>query len=126
MYLFLKRSWRYEEELGLDVCPLEHDSINKMLTVCTKSKTISEKHQAMACMSTAIREYFWYGREVFEKKRILFLQIIEECDLEFYLDDSILPTWETLIYEFKDKSKHYKASWKPQPQVKKHFKIPFF
>lgn len=100
---FLRRSWRFEPELGVRVCPIEHASIDKMLTMCVRSKTVSAEVQAVAVLDTATREYFWYGREVFEEKRKLFYRWIDELDLSMYLDRE-LPTWASLVDEFNKNS----------------------
>jgi hypothetical protein len=100
---FLKRTWRYEPELGLRVCPIDHDSINKMLTMCVASKTVSPELQGVAVLDTATREYFWYGKEIFEEKRKLFNKFIEELGLEPYLERN-LPTWSQLVSEFNTNS----------------------
>nr|ULG00007.1 MAG: hypothetical protein 1 [Marnaviridae sp.] len=97
---FLKRSWRYEPELDAYVCPIDHSSIEKMLTVCVRSKTISRELQAVAVVDTAIREYFWYGKEVFQEKREMLLQVIEENELAVYCEREF-PTWESLVTEFR-------------------------
>lgn len=96
---FLRRSWRYEEELGYRVCPIEHASIDKMLTMCVQSKTISMELQAVAVMDTAVREYFWYGKSIFEEKRALMLHFIEELNLQEYVERDF-PTWEQLKGDF--------------------------
>lgn len=101
---FLRRSWRYEPELNLHVCPIEHASIDKMLTMCVASKTISPQLQAIAIMHTAVREYFWYGKEIFLDKRKMFLEVIKDLNLEFYYEHEF-PTWEILVDEFKLNSK---------------------
>nr|ULG00015.1 MAG: hypothetical protein 1 [Marnaviridae sp.] len=100
---FLRRSWRFEEQLGYRVCPIEHASIEKMLTMCVESKTISRQLQAVAVLDTACREYFWYGEEIFHIKRALFYKWIEELNLFVYLDRQ-LPTWEQLKNEFVQNS----------------------
>lgn len=100
---FLRRTWRFEEELGYHVCPIEHDSIEKMLTMCVASKSISPQLQAVEVMHTAVREYFWYGKDIFLEKRNMFLEIIDECNLAVYVDRDF-PTWESLIAEFKQNS----------------------
>lgn len=97
---FLRRSWRYEPELDKFVCPIERDSINKMLTMCVPSKTISPELQCIEVMHTAVREFFWYGRESFEENRKLFLTFIDQLDLHIYVDRPF-PTWEQLINEYK-------------------------
>jgi hypothetical protein len=101
---FLRRSWRFEPELDCHVCPIEHDSIDKMLTMCVESKTISPQLQAVAVFDTACREYFWYGREVFEEKRDLFYKWAKELNLHVYFERD-LPSWQQLVDEFKLNSK---------------------
>jgi hypothetical protein len=96
---FLRRSWRFEPELDCMVCPIEHDSIDKMMTMCVESKTISKELQAIAVLNSAIREYFWYGYEIFQLKRKIFYEIIEELELIPYMDAE-LPTWDQLKGEF--------------------------
>lgn len=96
---FLRRSWRFEPELEYRVCPIEHASIDKMLTMCVRSKTISLELQAVEVMNTVVREYFWYGKEIFERKRALMLSFIEKLSLEEYVDRDF-PTWESLKGEF--------------------------
>lgn len=100
---FLRRRWRFEPQLNCMVCPIEHDSIDKMLTMCVESKTICKQLQAVAVLETACREYFWYGEEIFHQKRALFYRWIEELDLFAYLERS-LPTWEQLKNEFLENS----------------------
>lgn len=96
---FLRRSWRFEPALGFHVCPIEHASIEKMLTMCVESKTVSKQLQAVSVLDTATREYFWYGQDIFDVKRKLFNQWIEELDLRQYMERD-LPTWGQLIGEF--------------------------
>jgi hypothetical protein len=101
---FLRRSWRFEPELQSRVCPIEHDSIEKMLTTCVESKTVSMELHALSVLDTACREYFWYGKETFENKRKLFNSWIDELELLEYLERP-LPTWHSLCEEFKQNSK---------------------
>nr|ULF99949.1 MAG: hypothetical protein 1 [Marnaviridae sp.] len=101
---FLRRSWRFEPNLNCYVCPLEHDSIEKMLTMCVRSKTISMELQAIESMNTALREYFWYGKHVFDEKRKLFEFWVSQLSLEDYMARSF-PTWEVLVAEFEENSR---------------------
>lgn len=116
---FLKRTFRYDSDLDCYVAPLEHDSINKMLTVQVKSKTISAQAQSLATIHSAIREYFFYGKEEFNNRRALLKIIIEESGLSSYLIDHYcdeegniincstdLPTWEELKDTFFYNSRH--------------------
>jgi len=115
---FLKRTFRYDNDLECYLAPLEHDSINKMLTIQVKSKSVSPQAQALSAIQSAIREYFFYGKEEFNKRRALLRIIIEESGLDNYLinfkpDDfgdlqSVrvdLPTWEELVESFHHNSK---------------------
>jgi hypothetical protein len=116
---FLKRTFRFDEDMQCYLAPLEHDSLNKMLTVQVKSKTISAEAQALASIQSAIREYFFYGRKEFENRRALLQIIIEESGLSNYMTDHIvdedgnfipcnveLPTWEQLKETFFHNSRH--------------------
>lgn len=100
---FLKRSWRFESQLGCMVCPIDHSSISKMLTMCVESKTVSRQLQAVAVLNTACREYFWYGENIFHQRRALFYKWIDELDLYPYLEEP-LPTWGQLKREFEENS----------------------
>lgn len=103
---FLKRRWQYDPDVQAVLAPLEEDSIHKMLTKCVPGKTITPKAQAVAVISTALREYFFYGKSIFEEKTKLFKEVVEECELKDYIDDSTFPTWETLRNTFWENSTH--------------------
>ena len=109
---FLKRTWRWEPELDAYVCPLEHESIEKMLMVNVASKTIAKEAQAIAVVSTALREYFWYGREIFEKKQILLKGVVSKLNLDNYVEESTFPTFDSLKSDFKMYSKSFKRKFK--------------
>lgn len=97
---FLKRSWRWDSDVGAWLCPLDHDSIEKMLTVWVRSKSISKEVQCMAIISSAVSEYFFYGREVFEKRRAILQNVVRELDMELWITASVFPTWEELAIRF--------------------------
>jgi len=116
---FLKRTFRFDEDMQCFLAPLEHDSLNKMLTVQVKSKTISAEAQALSSIQSAIREYFFYGKKEFENRRALLQIIIQESGLDNYMIDNIidddgnfiqcnieLPTWEELRDSFFYNSRH--------------------
>jgi hypothetical protein len=69
---------------------------------------VSPQAHSIAVISTALREYFWYGREVFEKKTILFQEIVEECGLELYVMPTTFPSWQSLHDQFWENSEIYK------------------
>jgi hypothetical protein len=97
---FLKRTWRWDEDVKAHLCPLEEDSINKSLTVWCASKTITAKAQAVATMSSASAEYFFYGKNTFEQKRAMFLEVIQEIEAEAYVEPTSFPTYQELHDRF--------------------------
>lgn len=97
---FLKRSWRWDEDVGAMLCPLDHDSIEKMLMVNIRSKFVPHEAQCCSILSSAIREYYFYGKEIFNKKREIFNEAIKELNLEYWFEGRKLPTWEQLTNEF--------------------------
>lgn len=111
---FLKRKWRWDEDVGAYLCPLEHDSIEKMLTMCTESKTICAEAQAVDVIASASREYWFYGKTVFEEKRELLARAIQECELTDFVKSSTLPTWEELYNQFWRASKRVKIDTEVQ------------
>jgi hypothetical protein len=106
---FLKRSWRYDEEVGSHLAPLEHDSIEKMLMTWVRSKQISEEEQALAVISTAAREYFFYGRKIFEEKVLMLKNLMRQLDIEDWVLPSTFPTFDALKDEFWINSKRIKS-----------------
>lgn len=98
---FLKRSWRYEPELDAHVAPLDEDSIHKMLTTWIPSDSVSAYAQGEAVISTAVREYFWYGREVFEERSKVLKEIMAESCPPEYVEKHTFPSWETCIAAYR-------------------------
>jgi hypothetical protein len=47
-----------------------------------------------------VREYFFYGRDVYEEKRKLLSDMITALNLDAWVKDSTFPTWETLFEDF--------------------------
>jgi hypothetical protein len=105
---FLKRTWRWDEDVGAYVAPLDRSSIEKMLTVCVAKKNIGRPQHAMQVIATALREYFWYGKEEFETSLVKFHEIVGKANLELYDDGTIFPVWEELYSDFWSRSEHVK------------------
>ncbi len=101
---FLKRSYKYDDNLQAIVAPLSIDSINKMLTTWVASDSVSPEVQALATISSAIREYFFHGREIFEEKREMFIRLLVHLNLQHGVNTTILPTYEMLIERYNDAS----------------------
>ncbi len=101
---FLKRTYRYDPDLESIVAPLSEDSINKMLTTWVASDTISAEAQILAVISSAIREYFFYGKEKFEEKRNMFIRCLKHLNLDHMITPAILPSYETLRNSYIESS----------------------
>jgi len=102
---FLKREWRWDADVGAYLCPLEWDSIVKMLTVNVMSKSVSAKFQAVQTIGTAVRECFYYGKDKFEEMTTLLKEVVTENELDCYIEDSTFPSWESLRVKFWESSK---------------------
>lgn len=97
---FLKRSWRWNTDVGNWVCPLEEASIIKSLTVWLPSKSIDRFAQMVAVIASANAEYFFHGREVFEKHHAVFKKLLEREPFSFYVTESTLPGYDILVERF--------------------------
>lgn len=103
---FLKRSWRWDEEIGAFVCPLEESSIRKSLCIGIPSSTITREMHMLKIMLSAVNEWFWYGRERFETEREFLTKLALEFDLALELEMTPFPTWEESCIRFWAASKH--------------------
>jgi hypothetical protein len=101
---FLKRTWRWDEDVGAYMAPLEEDSIHKMLTTWIPSGTIDKYAQTIAVVQAANSEYFFYGKETFEKHHAFFRQLLLREPYCHYVTESTLPGWDEL------KDRFWKAS----------------
>jgi hypothetical protein len=97
---FLKRSWVYDDDVKFHLAPLEHDSIEKMLMVWVKSKSVSQEEQTISVVTTALREYFFYGKAVYNQKLLLFKNMIHDLNLDAWVNESTFLPWEQLVSEF--------------------------
>jgi hypothetical protein len=66
---FLKRHNIYNEELQQWMGALDEESIFKSLTSVLRSNSISLLEQSAQNIEGALREWFAYGREIYEKRR---------------------------------------------------------
>jgi hypothetical protein len=112
---FLKRKWRYDEDVGAWLCPLEEESIHKSLTTWVPSKSIDMYAQMVAVISSANSEYFFYGKEIFEHHHAFFKEILKQEPYDKYVMESTLPGWDDLVMRFWRASEHAspnsKKSW---------------
>jgi len=72
----------------------------------------TEAHSICA-IETALREYFYYGKNKFNERRKYFISLIERCNLQIWVKPSTLPTYEQCAYGFwmrygnKDKAESF-------------------
>ena len=95
------------DELGVMVAPLEEASIIGSLMVGITSNSVTDEFHAIQVIESALSEYFFYGREVFDKKRKMFLEIIEELDLALWIPARGLRSWDMCLNSYKTTSRRY-------------------
>ena len=90
---FLKRKFRFEEELNRYVAPIDEKSISKMLHchLVKKGSDITMRERSAQAMQTACVEWFLHGREIFELRREQLLAVAHKNGLDNIVK---LPTWE--------------------------------
>jgi hypothetical protein len=104
---FLKREWRFDEDMQCQLAPLELASIHKMLTVNVLSKTITPEEQSVMTIRSALGEWFFHGKTEFEARRQDMIQVVKECELEPFMQTGSLPTWHELRDAFEQNSQWY-------------------
>lgn len=118
---FLKRTWRFEKELGHFVCPLEEESIEKMLMVWTRSSSIVWEEQVVAILTSANMEYFWYGKDIYLEKQKLFKNLVQSLPMSAeWIEPHVFPSWEDMCDKYYQSSGLVKQSEEyelPRPVV---------
>lgn len=108
---YLKRSFRFDVERDVWTAPLNEASILKRLFVMDPSKVLTHEEQCGEALSSSLRDYFEYGRDVFDDRRIKLMKVASECGLINYVGCGF-PCYDTFVSEYKSK---YKSSPIPQP-----------
>jgi len=72
-----------------------------MLTRCVRTREHVPEYHMLEVVNTALSEYFWYGKNIFEDRRRLFVNILEEAGLlkiapSYY----VVPTWKDLYERY--------------------------
>ena len=93
---FLKRGFRFDDDLQMIVAPLEHDSIEKTLMVHLESDFLSEEEQCISAIQNCLGEYFYYGRDVYQQKLQLLKEVVQECNLQDWVTDKTFMSFEQL------------------------------
>jgi len=103
---FLKRTWRYAG--GVYFCPLERDSLVKMMMLTIPSKMVSSDVQHAALLDTYLRESFHHGLTEFTIARTLVEEILETYQLDFCYPGGSPPTYQKLLLDFEDAGRKIK------------------
>jgi hypothetical protein len=77
----LKRKNVYNKELGMFMGALSEDSIFKSLHAVLRSKDVLPEQQAACNIDGALREWFFHGEEVYEKRRAQMKRVAESTDI---------------------------------------------
>jgi hypothetical protein len=104
---FLRRRWVYSSDVGSHLAQLEHESIAKSLLYHIPSQVVCVEKLAADAMLGALREYFAYGRAVFDDKREIFVQIVARHQLQYYFGG--FPTYDQMVDEYLEKGKESSA-----------------
>jgi hypothetical protein len=101
---FLKRNFVYNEEVDAVFAPLEEDSIWKSLMIWIPSKDECPQRQAVDIVRSAVQEWFFYGRERYEREVLFLRKMVHDVGLWPYVDYGIFPTWDCLKNRFNTNS----------------------
>jgi len=101
---FLKRKWRYDEEVQAWLCPLEMSSLHKTLTVGIPSKTIDENEQMVELILCVNNELFFHGRKEFEKHHDFFKSILDRSPFSCVVKAQTLMNFDELVERYQQKT----------------------
>jgi hypothetical protein len=98
---FLKRGFRFDEDIGSWVAPLEVDSISKSLHnyMYNKGSDVLSTQIAAQALSAANMEFFYHGREVFEQRRSELYAVAEKAGILDVFEG--LDTYDELLNRFE-------------------------
>jgi hypothetical protein len=97
---FLKRTWRFDEDVGAYLAPLEEASIHRSLTMWVPSGSVDCYKQMVDVVVAANNEYFFYGRDTFGKHHKFFQSVLSTHPMDKYVTDTTLPSWDELKDRF--------------------------
>lgn len=100
---FLKRLFRYDENLGRYVAPLEVDSLAKSLHnyMHNKGSDTTPEEIAGASIRNALQEFFYHGKDIYEERRSQLELITQKNDLTIFVGD--IPTYGEMLKDVLDR-----------------------
>lgn len=97
-----KRSIRVDEESGMTMCPIEWESINKMITTVVKGGPLSVEQKFAASYEAAIQEFAMYGRETYDLYVPKLLGLADEFGYRQFMEHIL--SYETILERFRNAS----------------------
>ncbi|APG78521.1 hypothetical protein 1 [Wenzhou picorna-like virus 12] len=97
---FLKRSFRYDPDVGAIVAPLAWDSLWKMTSCGLPSRALDANNLSVRNLDTMVREAFFHGKEIHARERSWALKVVREYELEQCLEKSSFPSYDELKSSF--------------------------
>ena len=96
---FLKRNFKWSDDLQAWMAPIEVASISKSLHNCMKRKgtDVTPEELAIGSLSAANMEFYYHGKEVFEERRAQLLEVARQSGLERLVE---LKTYDDLTQAF--------------------------
>lgn len=104
---FLKRSFLWNEELQAYMAALDSESIWKSLMIFVPSDTDCAQKQCLDIVRSAVSEWFFYGKDRFEKESVLLKELVHEVGLDDYIENNTFSTWQELSDRFIECSREY-------------------
>lgn len=97
---YLKRSFRFDEERQVWTAPLNEKSLFKRLMVLIPSSVLTHEEQCAEAIVNTLRDYFEYGRNIFDSNREKLLRIATKHKLlthihTFYTYDQLVEEYNT-------------------------------
>jgi hypothetical protein len=107
---FLKRGFRFDDEVGAYMAPLAELSISKSLHVGIPSKELSPEEASVEVIFGALREWFQHGRDVFGVRRDQLNQVVVAANLQAWMP-SPLPTYESYLDDYRTDRDELDSTW---------------
>lgn len=98
---YLKRAFRYDEERKVWTAPLNEKSMLKRMMVCIPSNFMTHEEQCAEALVNSLRDYFEYGREVFDDRRDKLLRIAIKNNLLTHINKFY--SYDDLVVEYNEK-----------------------
>lgn len=114
---FLKRSFKFSDEFGLYIAPIEELSLFKTLHSALRSKELTREQHSAQAIDCVLREWFFYGKEHFNEKRVQLIEVAKKHRLLHHFEDNELHTYESLKSSFINKYLTQDINPESDPQV---------